>query len=166
MTIEIIVETLSAEAFAEFGEVIETKQEPTVVINRGMCQRYSDLAQLSIDAQGELGISVFNAKAYALPLTLDYVERHPLGSQAFIPMHSEPFLVVVAKDVNGTPDTPKAFMSQTGQGVNYHRGVWHGVLTPLLQDGLFAVVDRIGPGENLEEHWFADRPIIYNRNNL
>ena len=37
------------------------------------------------------------------------------------------------------------------QGINLHRGTWHGVLTPLHAPGLFAVVDRIGTTPNLEE---------------
>jgi ureidoglycolate lyase len=44
--------------------------------------------------------------------------------------------------------------------VNYHRGVWHGVLAPLSEPGLFAVIDRIGAGPNLEEHWFPDAYIV------
>jgi ureidoglycolate lyase len=83
------------------------------------------------------------------------VERHPEGSQAFLPMTAAPFLVIVAPDAGGVPGTPRAFLTAHGQGVNYHRGTWHGVLTPLSAPGLFAVVDRIGTTPNLEEHWFA-----------
>jgi ureidoglycolate lyase len=79
------------------------------------------------------------------------LERHPDGSQAFIPMSMDPFLMIVAPDVNGTPGDPVAFITAAGQGINLHRGVWHGVLTPLHAPGLFAVVDRIGNGANLEE---------------
>jgi ureidoglycolate lyase len=82
------------------------------------------------------------------------VERHPLGSQAFLPMSLEPFLVIVAPDEGGTPGRPLAFRTAPGQGVNLGRGTWHGVLTPLAAPGLFAVIDRIGDGANLEEHWF------------
>ena len=94
------------------------------------------------------------------PLVLDMVERHPDGSQAFLPMTHQPFLVVVAPDDGGTPGLPQAFLTLPGQGVNLRRGTWHGVLTPLFAPGLFAVVDRIAPeGEdpdaNLEEHWLT-----------
>jgi ureidoglycolate lyase len=82
------------------------------------------------------------------------VERHPDGSQAFIPMDGVPLLVVVADDDNGHPVRLKAFVSGAGQAVNLHRGTWHGVLTPLGKAGRYAVVDRIGDGPNLEEHWF------------
>jgi ureidoglycolate lyase len=75
-------------------------------------------------------------------------------------MTADPFLVIVASDHNGQPHEPKAFLTRPGQGVNYHRGIWHGVLTPLHAPGLFAVVDRIGRGDNLEEHWFEAPYII------
>ncbi len=80
------------------------------------------------------------------------MERHPSGSQAFIPMSDDPFLVIVALDENGQPGLPRVFETDGLQGVNYHRNVWHGVLTPIRGNGLFTVVDRIGPGSNLEEH--------------
>ena len=95
-----------------------------------------------------------------MPLKLDMVERHPDGSQAFIPMSEHPFLVVVAPDAGGVPGQPQAFRTEVGQVINFHRGTWHGVLTPLHAPGLFAVVDRIGPGSNLEEHWFEEPYII------
>ena len=71
-------------------------------------------------------------------------------------MSHQPFLVIVAPDEDGRPGTPRAFVTEAGQAVNYHRGTWHGVLTPLAAPGLFAVVDRIGAGANLEEFWFDD----------
>jgi ureidoglycolate lyase len=82
------------------------------------------------------------------------VERHPLGSQAFLPMTHDPFLVIVAPDEGGTPGHAAGLPHRAGQGINFHRGTWHGVLTPLSPPGLFAVIDRIGEGANLEEHWF------------
>jgi ureidoglycolate lyase len=82
------------------------------------------------------------------------MERHPEGSQAFVPMSMAAFLVIVAPDAGGVPGRPLAFLTAPGQAINLHRGTWHGVLTPLSAPGLFAVLDRIGPGDNLEEHWF------------
>jgi len=93
-------------------------------------------------------------------LSLQMVERHPDGSQAFVPMSLEPFLVVVAHDDAGVPKDPKAFVTAPGQAINFHRGTWHGVLTPLTKPGLFAVIDRIGVGANLQEHWFDTSYII------
>ena len=82
------------------------------------------------------------------------MERHPLGSQAFIPMTDKPFLITVARDNAGAPDQPRAFLSRPGQAINFHRNIWHGVLTPLHAPGLFAVIDRIGKDSNLEEYTF------------
>lgn len=149
---------LSAEAFAPFGEVLEAVGDPDKVINQGLCGRHHDKAVLDF-ADGRAGISVFDATPRSLPYTLEMVERHPEGSQAFLPMHQNPYLVIVAPDADGAPGRPVAFLAAPGQGVNYHRGTWHGVLTPLHAPGLFAVVDRIGDGANLEEVWF-DAPFI------
>jgi ureidoglycolate lyase len=86
---------------------------------------------------------------------LEMVERHPDGSQAFIPMHEHPFLVIVAPDMDGMPGTPRAFVTNGAQGINFHRNIWHGVLTPLASPGRFAVIDRIGETPNLQEYWFT-----------
>ncbi len=153
---DIIVQPLMVAAFAEFGDVIELGDVPTVMINRGNCARFSDLATLSFVEDGRCGISLFQAKPYAMPHTLDLLERHPLGSQAFIPMHTQPFLVIVAPDDKGIPGQAVAFATNGRQAVNYHRNTWHGVLTPVGTEGLFAVVDRIGgQGNNLQEHNIA-----------
>ncbi|CAD0184815.1 Ureidoglycolate hydrolase [Ruegeria sp. THAF57] len=144
---------LTPAAFAPFGDVIEVAGDPDKIINQGQCGRFHDRAELDF-SDGRAGISLFNANPRALPYQLDMVERHPDGSQAFIPMTHRPFLVIVALDENGKPGEPEAFITSPGQAVNYHRGTWHGVLTPLHGPGLFAVVDRIGAGPNLEEFWF------------
>lgn len=153
MTETIRIQPLDAETFAPYGDLIEASGEPDKIINQGMCFRHHDRARLDF-AGGRAGISMFAAKPRDLPLKLDMVERHPDGSQAFLPMSQTSYLVVVAPDDGGRPGKPLAFIANPGQGVNYHRGIWHGVLAPLSEPGLFAVVDRIGDGPNLEEHWF------------
>ena len=158
MNAVIRAEPLTATAFAPFGKVLEVAGAPDKIINQGHCGRWHDLAALDV-VDGRVGVSLFKAKPRALPYQLDMLERHPKGSQAFLPMSQDPFLVVVAPDDGSRPGKPRAFLTTPGQGVNYHRGVWHGVLTPLAAPGLFAVIDRIGDGANLEEHWL-DRPII------
>jgi len=157
MNQSIPIEPLTADAFLAYGDIIDASGEPTVMINNGKCARYTDRAQLDFDSSGKAGISIFVGQPYVLPHTLSLVERHPLGSQAFIPMSDAPYLVIVAADNAGTPDTPRAFMAQRQQGVNIHRNVWHGVLTPLEQPAMFAVVDWIGGSSNLEEYLF-DQP--------
>lgn len=150
----ITIRPLTKAAFAAFGDVMDVSGEPDKVINQGLCGRYHDRAQMDF-SDGRAGISLFKAEPRALPLTLDMMERHPEGSQAFIPMSMEPFLVTVAEDESGRPGRPRAFRTAPGQAINFHQGTWHGVLTPLAAPGLFAVVDRIGEGPNLEEHWFT-----------
>ncbi len=145
---------LTAEAFAPFGDVIDCAGAPDTLINQGLCGRFHDRAKLDFGPGGRAGISVFQADLRTLPLALEMMERHPDGSQAFLPMDREPFLVIVAADVGGQPTAPHAFLTHPGQGVNYHRGTWHGVLTPIAGNGIFAVVDRIGDTPNLQEHWF------------
>ncbi|UWR02231.1 ureidoglycolate lyase [Ruegeria conchae] len=151
---QIVAETISAAAFAPFGDLIDISGEPDKMINQGQCGRYHDRAGLDF-GNARAGISLFNANPRELPYRLEMVERHPDGSQAFIPMTHQPFLVIVAPDEGGKPGQPRAFITLPGQAVNYHRGTWHGVLTPLHGPGLFAVVDRIGDGPNLEEYWFS-----------
>lgn len=157
------IEDMTAGTFAGFGDVIDTSGEPDKIINQGLCGRYHDRATLDV-SDGRAGLSLFRAQPCTLPLVLEMVERHPDGAQVFIPMSEHGFLVIVASDEDGTPGHPRAFMTQPGQAINYHRGTWHGVLTPLSKPGLFAVVDRIGPGANLEEHWF-DTPYAVERAN-
>jgi ureidoglycolate lyase len=155
MSRQVIIQPLTATAFAAFGDVIALKDAPDQIINQGFCGRHHDLAKLYfVDARA--GISLFKAVPRTLPYRLEMMERHPLGSQAFIPMTADPFLVIVASDAGGAPGDPVAFRTLSGQGVNFYRGTWHGVLTPLSEPGLFAVVDRIGAGNNLEEHWFDE----------
>jgi ureidoglycolate lyase len=140
---------LTVDAFAPFGDVLQVGGDFRS-INAGLCERYHDRAELDF-TDGRAGISIFRAQLRALPYQFDLLERHPDGSQAFVPMSNDPFLVIVARDLT-TP--PQAFMTNGAQGINFHRGTWHGVLTPLSGDGLFAVIDRIGDGANLQEHRF------------
>jgi ureidoglycolate lyase len=146
----LIPEPLTAAAFAPFGDVLEAAGDFRL-INAGLCQRHHDRARMDF-GDARAGISVFNAEPRTLPYSFDLIERHPDGSQAFLPMTRHPFLVIVATD---TAAQPRAFLTNGAQGINLHRGTWHGVLTPLHAPGLFAVVDRIGPTPNLEEHRYT-----------
>jgi len=150
------IEPISADAFAPFGDILTLKSSPDHMINQGMCGRHHDLAQLAFADGGKAGISLFDAIPRDLPYTLTMMERHPLGSQAFIPMHEHEFLVIVAADHLGKPATPRAFLTAPRMGINIHPNIWHGVLTPIKAPGLFAVIDRIGDGTNLEEYWFEE----------
>ena len=160
MTASVRIEPLDAAAFAPFGDVLEAAGAPDRIINEGLCERFHDRARLDFGPDGQAGISVFRAEPRALPLTLTLLERHPEGSQAFIPMSADPFLVVVAADRAGEPAGVRAFRTAPGQGINILRNTWHGVLSPLAGPGLFAVIDRIGGTPNLEEHRLATALVI------
>ncbi|MBY6092470.1 ureidoglycolate lyase [Maritimibacter alkaliphilus] len=159
MPARITAEPLSAAAFAPYGDVLEVTESYDKLINAGMCERYNDRAQLDFGPGGRAGLSIFRAQPRSLPYTLDLLERHPEGSQAFVSMSQAPWMVIVAPDVDGRPGVPQAFLCAPGQAVNFHRGTWHGVLTPLAEPGLFAVIDRIGDTANLEEVTL-DPPIL------
>ncbi len=144
-------QALTAEAFRPFGDVIDAGGRATAMINDARCERFHDLARLEF-GEGRAGVSIFRSKASELPYRLEMMERHPVGSQAFLPMGERPFLVVVAEDKSGRPGKPHAFLAGPEQGVNYLAGIWHAPLIALADDAVFAVVDRIGSGDNLEEY--------------
>ena len=154
----ILIEPLTAEAFAPFGQVIELAGANHYPINAGMTERYHDLARVELGGvHARPLISIFRGQPYSLPLSLTLVERHPLGSQAFYPLGNASWLVIVAEDDSGTPTRLRAFRPSPGQGVNIAMNTWHGVLTPLEAESDFIVIDRGGDGNNLEEHVF-ERP--------
>ncbi len=143
---------LTADAFAQFGDVIEASDRAEQIpINYGYTTRFNDLAGIDVgDGGGHAIVSLFRAVPLAPPL-LKIVERHPLGSQAFMPLSGRPYLVAVAPV--GEFDATKlvVFRAGSGQGVNYAKGVWHHFLLALEGESDFLVIDREGPGENLDE---------------
>ena len=153
----LVARPLTAEAFAPFGTVIDRADVAPRPMNAGKARRFHDLARVAVaGADGQAVIGFVEADPYTLPLRLSLVERHPLGAQAFIPLNAAPFLVVVCPDEEGRPGRPRAFVTAPGQGVSYAPGTWHGVLTPFGAPQDFVVIDRGGPGVNLEEHTFAE----------
>ena len=148
---QITTEPLTATAFAPYGDVLDATGDFRL-INAGLCRRHHDRAAMDFGPDGRAGISIFDAVPRSLPYDFDLIERHPEGSQAFVPLSQHPFLVIVAPDDAGKPGDPQAFLTSGEQGINLRRGTWHGVLTPLHAPGLFAVVDRIGTTPNLEEY--------------
>lgn len=145
-------EPLTAAAFAPFGDVIDGSGHAPILINGGMTERFHDLARVDVAAGGgQPLISLFHARPYALPLRVLALERHPLGSQAFVPLDGQAFLVIVAP-AGAAPaaGAVRAFLTNGRQGVNYHRGVWHHSLVVFGQPSRFVVVDRGGPGANCD----------------
>lgn len=147
---DIKIVPITAEGFAPFGEVLAPRDVATKMINAGRCERHHALATVERSG-GEAIISIFRSEAVSLPYECALLERHPLGSQAFMPLGGGAWLSIVAPDEGARPGAPLAFLVPAGVGVNLHAGVWHGVLTPLDHAADFLVVDREGAGINLEE---------------
>lgn len=152
------IEPLTREAFAPFGDVIETDGREHFMINNGSTQRFHRLADVQTASADDTAIiSIFRADALDMPLTVGMLERHPLGSQAFVPLLGNPFLVVVAPPGDApVPGLVRAFLSNGRQGVNYHRGVWHHPVLTIEKRDDFLVVDRSGAGNNCDEHYFEE----------
>ena len=146
-------EPLTKHVFEPFGDVLETDGVKPQVINFGNTQKFAGLAMVSIDDGGRGQISIYRSSAIELPFRIRLMERHPLGSQAFYPLHERSFPVVVAAPgaIPG-PENIRVFLTNGRQGVNIHPGVWHHYQLTLGQDSDYIVVDRGGPGENYEEH--------------
>jgi len=141
---------ISKENFKKFGDMITTDDIKPLEINDGYAKRYDGIANLDAKKDsGESIISIFSALKRSFPMKIDMMEKHPLGSQAFIPMKETTFLAFVAPEAD-KPDLNKveAFIIPKGVGVNYNAGIWH---FPLIatENMNFLVVDRKGSGDNL-----------------
>jgi ureidoglycolate lyase len=149
---ELMPEPLTAEAFSAFGSVIEAGDDAvTLDINQGHAVRYDQLAEIDVADNGGVGvISLFRARPLA-ELVLRTFERHPLGSQSFVPLGGAPYLVAVAPAGEFDPAKVRLFRAEGHQGVHYRKGVWHHFLLALDATSDFLVVDRAGPGDNCEE---------------
>jgi len=141
---------ITKENFAKYGDMISTKDIKPLEINNGYAKRYDGVANLNTSKDnGETTISIFSALKRNFPMKIDMMEKHPLGSQAFIPMKETTFLVFVApKEEKLNLNKVEAFIIPPGIGINYNPGTWH---FPLIatEDMNFLVVDRKGPGDNL-----------------
>ncbi|MFO1123497.1 MAG: ureidoglycolate lyase [Hyphomicrobiales bacterium] len=146
---------LTQSAFAPFGEVIETGGTVPVAINQGFAERFNDLARVDVSMEGgTAAVSIFTVRSRPQPIAIKLMERHPLGSQTFYPLQDRPWLVLVCHDPRD-PESYHAFQASGRQGVNYGRNVWHHPLL-VLEESRFLIVDRKGPGNNLEEVWLPD----------
>ncbi len=156
------IELLSKEAFADFGDVIEAADWAThYTINGGNTERYHDLMRIEVDEQGHPIVSIFRGQARQFPFEIGMMERHPLGSQCFVPMSGRPYLVAVAKKgENLGVDDLRVFLASGAQGVNYARGVWHHPLLAVDEVSDFLVIDRAGPGNNCQERFFEQGAMI------
>ena len=141
---------ITKENFAKYGDMISTKDIEPLEINNGYAKRYDGIAKLNTSKDnGETTISIFSALKRSFPMKIDMMEKHPLGSQAFIPLKETTFIAFVAPK-GEKPDLNKieSFIIPPGIGINYNPGIWH---FPLIstEDMNFLVVDRKGSGDNL-----------------
>lgn len=155
-------EEITPEAFHPFGQVIMAEGADHFTINEGTTERYHDLAGIDVTSGGGRPLlNIFRAQPRSLPIRLSVMERHPLGSQAFVPLSGNPYLVVVApRGITPSAANLKAFAVPGGIGVNYDRGVWHHPLIALDKTSDFLVIDRGGPEENCEEVELDDSTIL------
>ncbi|WP_377296431.1 ureidoglycolate lyase [Rhizobium sp. SGZ-381] len=154
------VRALTRDAFLPFGDVIEADPATMKLINGGNTERFHSLG--STEALGEgarVILNIFRGQPRQFPYSVTMMERHPLGSQSFSPLSGRPYLVVVSEDEGGRPGVPQAFLARGDQGVNYRANVWHHPLMTIGAASDFLVVDRDGPGNNLEEFFF-DQPFL------
>lgn len=148
---EMTPEPLTTEAFMPFGSVIEATNEAVRLdINQGHAVRYDALAEVDVgEGTGTPVISIFRARPLEA-LVLRVFERHPLGSQTFVPMSGGSYLVAVAPAGDFDPARIRLFRAEPRQGVHYRKGTWHHFLL-VLEESDFLVIDRAGPGDNCEE---------------
>lgn len=153
----LVAAPLTRDAFAPFGDVLDVDGRSARPMNGDRALRHHALAVAEAtgpDARIILSIAV--SKPVVDPVRVTMVERHPLGSQAFMPLGGGTFMVVVCPDEGGVPGRPRVFVTAPGQGVSYRAGVWHGILAPIGEEQRFLMVDRDGPAANLEERFFAE----------
>jgi ureidoglycolate lyase len=154
------IERLTRDAFAPFGDVITLTGAQHYPINDGTTERFHNLALIDVsDQDGRPLLSLFRSKPRPLPFEIRVMERHPLGSQAFIPLSKDPYLAIVASSGPFDERTVRVFLAERGEGVNYAKEVWHHALFALFLESEFVVVDRGGPGGNCEEI-ALQRPIL------
>ena len=147
------VAPLTKEAFAPFGEVVEAEGALVKQINQGFATRCDGLSGVDVSSEsGVVNISLFEAAPRSQPIRVEIMERHPLGTQLFFPLQDRPWLVLVCANPRDA-STYRAFAATGRQGVSYARNVWHHPLLVLDPQSRFFIVDRGGPGNNLEECW-------------
>jgi len=154
---------ITRERFAPFGDVISASASVVNAMNEARFERFDDLAKIDVDENddGHLAISIVRCRTpTTLPYRFDLVERHPLGSQAFVPLTPFSFIVVVAEPGESvTPEDLQAFVTNGRQGFNYHRGTWHMPLISFAAGQEYLIIDRGGKEPNCDQHTLAE-PIL------
>jgi ureidoglycolate lyase len=159
MARRLCVEPLTTEAFAPYGKVLQARGAHHFLINQGTTTRFHALAAVDPGADGRAILSIFRGARRPDPIIVAMLERHPLGTQAFMPLSAHDWLVVVAEVPRA--DALRCFRATGAQGVQYDTNVWHHPLLVLAPEQDFLVVDRQGPGDNLEEIKIAPEAEIH-----
>jgi len=158
MSDALAIQPLTSAGFAAFGDVVEFEGHDSFPINKGMADRYHELAKVELGGeQARAIISLVDSRKFNMPRRVDHLEHHPLGSQAFLPLDSSPFIVVVCAAAE-TPELDKlaAFVTNGRQGINYRIGTWHHVLLTPYSPMRFICVDRSGPGDNCIDFYIPE----------
>ncbi len=152
---------LRADRFAPYGNIIATSDCATEPMNEARFTRYGGLATVDVDPAGDIAIGIVQSRTpTSLPYAFDMVERHPRGSQAFVPLAGFPFVIVVGPPGESVEaEDLEAFISNGRQGIQYHRGTWHMPLIALEEGQQFLVIDRERQDDNCEERVF-DEPLV------
>ena len=152
---------LTAERFAPYGDVIEAGAGVRAGMNAARFERFDELCNIDIGDGGRVAVSIARCRvATALPYRVDMVERHPLGSQAFVPLSVARLVVVVAPPGEAVEAGDlRAFVTNGRQGINYHRGTWHMPLIAFDEGQEFLIIDRAGEGPNCDQH-SLDEPVL------
>lgn len=140
---------LTRASFQPFGDLLDASGTPDELANQGAAQIYRNRAEVDV-GDGRVSVNVVRTSPKRLPLLIEMMERHPLGSQAFSPLSGADWLVVVAPAGTFDPGAIVAFRARSDQGINYRRGVWHHPLVVLDRVSDFVVIERAGEGTNLE----------------
>jgi len=161
MTITLRPELLTKQRFAPYGDVIETSRERSDAMNEARFERFDDLCTIDLDDDSQIAVSIARCRTpTSLPLRLDMVERHPLGSQAFVPLSRCKMVVVVAPPQESVDaGALRAFVTNGRQGINYHRGTWHMPLIAFEAGQEYLIIDRRGGKPNCDTHTLDD-PIL------
>ena len=153
------VEPLVQIAFEAFGDVIEMPRCGGRVINDGTATRYDRVARLDLTAnRGQPVLDMFHVKPVPLPAECKFLERHPISSQAFVPVGECRFIVLVAPAMDDRPsaDAARVFITNGRQGVNYHPGVWHHPILALGMNTGFVMIGRAEDGCDCDVAPFAE----------
>jgi ureidoglycolate lyase len=162
MTITLKPQPLTRERFALYGDVIETSRGASDGMNEARFERFDDLCKIDLINDGRIAVSIARCRTpTSLPLRLDMVERHPLGSQAFVPLSLCKMVIVVAPPEESVDASALcAFETNGRQGINYHRGTWHMPLISFEAGQEYLIIDRAGDEPNCDTHTLDDAILL------